>query len=749
MYTGAETSKETQHITPHIAAHKSSLASTSSVSTLSSVALSVSGGAQDLAQPHLSHKSGLSAHIPTYRVGLHAPHHSVVKGLDHDIPSLAARHHIHASHSTQLSKSAPQDLSAHATAAAGKTLPQELTPHTSTHHKPLPHIHTVVSQGMNPSPIGTLIPAHQADRGSPYFRVPDSVISVQGPSAVLVSTVGEGIASTHPTSQTTTLVHAQSTLPVQSTATNLTTMPTTSLAANVSLPGGVNPAVATTLSQTNMLTGECIATPHNVSSNCAVAQTNLRNVKKEKAEQLEGMGMTAGQGGNGIQQTEGPHRDLVRQALQAVVTHPQQKTGNDQEVIEYNYTAGDIAELLMMNIQVNASLQAMNKSTVPPETGSGQVVVLQPAAVDETNSLQPQLQTPKRRRPKMSEDAQVERRTRIALRMREKRAGESEEQKRLRRIREAERMRRKRATEDEIQKLRRRQEAAARARNRRASMSPEERIIDRQKAADRMRLRRATESDEAKAIRRLKAAERMRKRRASETPEQRAMRRQNIALRMKVRRKRKIDEDLEDIQPSEIITRNMASKALKSENNRNNAVHQGNSGTVTNMNSNQSSNISNSQLVTPTSHILVPSSIGVGGSIAVPVLEVDPTLPAISLGNSSGLSTVDMTQLSQPLSLHKSVSTTQEQERRLPLSLHKHVAVSQESSPSATSAPVATLLSSMNTSSHSHMEPIPLHKTTNYHHHLPHLLHYHQHHTSSQHHHQHHHQHLQQRHPHQ
>ncbi|XP_071551070.1 uncharacterized protein [Panulirus ornatus] len=660
MYTGAETSKETQHITPHIAAHKSSLASTSSVSTLSSVALSVSGGAQDLAQPHLSHKSGLSAHIPTYRVGLHAPHHSVVKGLDHDVPSLAARHHIHASHSTQLSKSAPQDLSAHATAAAGKTLPQELTPHTSTHHKPLPHIHTVVSQGMNHSPIGTLIPAHQADRGSPYFRVPDSVISVQGPSAVLVSTVGEGIASTHPTSQTTTLVHAQSTLPVQSTATNLTTMPTTSLAANVSLPGGVNPAVATTLSQTNMLT-----------------------------------------------------------------------------------------ELLMMNIQVNASLQAMNKSTVPPETGSGQVVVLQPAAVDETNSLQPQLQTPKRRRPKMSEDAQVERRTRIALRMREKRAGESEEQKRLRRIREAERMRRKRATEDEIQKLRRRQEAAARARNRRASMSPEERIIDRQKAADRMRLRRATESDEAKAIRRLKAAERMRKRRASETPEQRAMRRQNIALRMKVRRKRKIEEDLEDIQPSEIITRNMASKALKSENNRNNAVHQGNSGTVTNMNSNQSSNISNSQLVTPTSHILVPSSIGVGASIAVPVLEVDPTLPAISLGNSSGLSTVDMTQLSQPLSLHKSVSTTQEQERRLPLSLHKHVAVSQESSPSATSAPVATLLSSMNTSSHSHMEPIPLHKTTNYHHHLPHLLHYHQHHTSSQHHHQHHHQHLQQRHPHQ
>ncbi|XP_042240671.1 uncharacterized protein LOC121878482 isoform X2 [Homarus americanus] len=673
MYTGAETSKETQHISPHIAAHKSFAAPTTIASTLPPLpplpSVAVPGsGPQDFAHLSTTHKSGLSAHIPTYRVGIH------------DAPFLLSRHG-HSSHS-HFSKNTPQDLSAHSTAGAEKAIPMELTPHTSSHYKPLPHIQTVVSQGVNNSPVGTLMSAYQADRLSPYYRVPDSLINLQGPSAVLVSSFGGevGVSTPHSISQTTSLVHAQSTMSAQNSATNLTTMPGVSLAASVSLPGGMSPAVNTTVSQSSLLPTDCVATP-TVSSACAVSQAE---VKKKRNEHLEQLKMSTGQGGDGSQQTVGPHRDLVRQALQAVVTHPQHKTGNDQEVIEYNYTAGDIAELLMMNIQVNASLQAMNKNTVPPEPGTGQVLLLQPAAVDDTNCLQPQLTSPKqRRRSRLTDEAQVERRIRIALRMREKRAEESEEQKRLRRIREAERMRHKRATEDDIQKIRRRQDAAVRARNRRASMSPEERVIDRQKAADRMRLRRATESDDQKVIRRLKAAERMRKRRASETPEQRSLRRQNIALRMKARRRRKDEESLN-----------------------------------------------------------VPSSLGMGGSIAL--LHVDPSIPSLSLGHGpSGISTVDMTQLTHPLPLHKNIPSTQEQNMSHPLSLHKHPLVSQISPATPTS--VSTSLATLSTSSHSHLQPVSLHKAPNYHN-LPQLLHYHQHHTSS---HQHQHnpqQHLQQRH---
>nr|XP_045595040.1 uncharacterized protein LOC123756092 isoform X3 [Procambarus clarkii] len=722
MYTGAENNKETQHITPHIAAHKSSLTPTSSASSLSSVALSGFGSPQDLAHPHLSsHKIGLSGHIPTYRAGIHVPHQSVVKGVDHDGPLLLPRY-AHTNLSTHFSKSAPQDLSAHSTAGANKAVPLELTPHTS-HHKPLSHIQPAVSQGMSSNPAGTLMPAHQADRGSAYYRVPDSVINVQGPSAVLVSSVGGdgGVSGTHPNAQTSTLVHSQSNLQAQSSATNLTTMPGVSLSATVSLPGGLNPTIVTSVSQSSMQPVECLMTPI-VSSACGMPQAD---VKKEKNERYEEMKMSAGQGGDGSQHTVGPQRDLVRQALQAVVTHPQHKT-----------------ELLMMNIQVNASLQAMNKNTVPPDTDPGQVVVLQPAAVDETNSLQSEPETPKRRRPRLSDEAQVERRIRIALRMREKRAGESDEQKRLRRIREAERMRRKRSSEDDSQKLRRRQEAAIRARNRRASMSPEERLVDRQKAADRMRLRRATESDEQKAVRRMKAAERMRKRRASETAEQRAVRRQNIALRMKARRRRK-DEEGVNGEESEIVTRNLRTRLVKTEIIGNNAVHEGSSEPIANTNTDQATHISPSQLVTPTSHILVPSSIGVGGSIAL--LHVDPTC-SMSLGHGTpGLSNVDMTQLTQPLPLHKSVTTSQNQEMPEPLSLQKQV-VSQQSSPTATPTPVSTTHTNMTTSLHSSHEPLPLHKGTNYHHHLPHLLHYHQHHTSSLQQQQNSHQHLQQRH---
>ncbi|XP_042240675.1 uncharacterized protein LOC121878482 isoform X5 [Homarus americanus] len=616
MYTGAETSKETQHISPHIAAHKSFAAPTTIASTLPPLpplpSVAVPGsGPQDFAHLSTTHKSGLSAHIPTYRVGIH------------DAPFLLSRHG-HSSHS-HFSKNTPQDLSAHSTAGAEKAIPMELTPHTSSHYKPLPHIQTVVSQGVNNSPVGTLMSAYQADRLSPYYRVPDSLINLQGPSAVLVSSFGGevGVSTPHSISQTTSLVHAQSTMSAQNSATNLTTMP----------------------------------------------------------------------------------------------------------------------ELLMMNIQVNASLQAMNKNTVPPEPGTGQVLLLQPAAVDDTNCLQPQLTSPKqRRRSRLTDEAQVERRIRIALRMREKRAEESEEQKRLRRIREAERMRHKRATEDDIQKIRRRQDAAVRARNRRASMSPEERVIDRQKAADRMRLRRATESDDQKVIRRLKAAERMRKRRASETPEQRSLRRQNIALRMKARRRRKDEESLNG-EESEMLTRSLSSRLIKNEIFGNNVVHHENSDGA-NVNMNQASHISTPQLVTPTSHILVPSSLGMGGSIAL--LHVDPSIPSLSLGHGpSGISTVDMTQLTHPLPLHKNIPSTQEQNMSHPLSLHKHPLVSQISPATPTS--VSTSLATLSTSSHSHLQPVSLHKAPNYHN-LPQLLHYHQHHTSS---HQHQHnpqQHLQQRH---
>lgn len=318
-------------------------------------------------------------------------------------------------------------------------------------------------------------------------------------------------------------------------------------------------------------------------------------------------------------------------------------------------------ELLMMNIQVNASLQAINKGgSGTPEVGSGQVVMLQPAAVDDMNSMHQQQLTPKqRRRPKLSEDAQIERRIRIAMRMREKRATETDDVKRLRRLREAERMRRKRATEDDDTKEQRRREAAARARNRRASMSLEERIMDRQRAADRMRLRRATESDEAKILRRLKAAERMRKRRAAETPEQRNIRRQKIAMRMKVRRKCKSegsingDDESSDIVP---LTRSITSRYGKGGSAPNSVTSPGSSEPITSVDSEQSVNISTPENVTSSSHVYVPSTIGVGGSIAV--LQVDP-LASMSVAHSSGLSTVDVSHLSQPLSLQKSTSQAQ------------------------------------------------------------------------------------------
>lgn len=331
MYTGSGISKETQHISPHIAAHKSSLAPTSSVSSITSVAVN-SGGPYDLVHHH-ANKSGFNTHIPTYKVGMHQHHQTVAKGLDHDGSSSLGRHG-HTAMAPHHSKSTPQDLSAHAT-GTDKAMPLELTPHSSIHHKPLPHIHTVVSQGLSGNQIGSLLPAHQTDRGSPYFRVPDSVLNVQGPSAVLVSSGGEGVSSSsHSISHATSMAYAVSS---HSSATNLTTMPAASMATTVSLPGGV----ASTLSNSHMMPNECSAAS-NVSTGCVMPHSDLRGVKKEKAEQLEGMGLAAGQ--RDVCHPEGgPQRDLVRQALQAVVTNPQHKTGNDQEVIEYNYTAGDIA----------------------------------------------------------------------------------------------------------------------------------------------------------------------------------------------------------------------------------------------------------------------------------------------------------------------------------------------------------------------------------------------------------------------
>ncbi|KAK4319636.1 hypothetical protein Pmani_009421 [Petrolisthes manimaculis] len=680
------------------------------------------------------------------------PHSSVVKGLNHGSPMYLARpgQSGHSGVPSHHSKSTPQDLSAHGTTGSEKAGPLELTPHSSSHHKPLPHIHTVVSPNVSGNQIGTLLPAHQTDRGS-YYRMPDSVINVQGPAAVLVSSVGEAGVSSHPHVSQAALIHAHSSLPVHTTAANLTTMPPISLAATVSVPGGVNLASAAHLTHNHLMPNECLPTPHLVSG-CAVSEASLRDVKKEKGDQLEGMRLPGES-----QQVAGPQRDLVRQALQAVVTNPQHKTGNDQEVIEYNYTAGDIAELLMMNIQVNASLQAINKGSGVPEAGTGQVVMLQPAAVDETNCLQQQPLTPKqRRRPKLSDDGHIERRVRIALRMREKRATESDDQKKVRRIREAERMRRKRATEDEDSKMARRCEAAARARNRRATMSLEERIMDRQRAADRMRLRRATESEEVKTLRRLKAAERMRKRRSVETPEQRNIRRQQIAMRMKARRKCKSEGSINGDEDAEIIpiTRSITTRYGKTSSAANSVTSPESSEPVTSLDSEQSINISTPHNVTTASHVFVPSTIGVGGSIAL--LQVDPS-SAMPIAHSSGLSTVDVSHLSQPLSLQKSASTTtQDQEMSRPLSLQKHTPVS-------TAAPgSAVALSTMTTMSHGSSEPLHLHKGTSYHHHhhLPHLLQYHHpltstqqqqanHHLSHHHHHHHHpHHHLQQRHQH-
>lgn len=310
----------------------------------------------------------------------------------------------------------------------------------------------------------------------------------------------------------------------------------------------------------------------------------------------------------------------------------------------------------MMNIQVNASLQAMNKGNVPPENEAGEVVMLQPAEVDDTSSLSSLSQSPKRRRPKLSDEAQAERRMRIALRMREKRAGESDEQKKSRRLREAERMRRKRASEDEEQKQRRRLEAAARARSRRATMSMQERILDRQRAAERMRMRRATESAESKSVRRLKAAERMRKRRATETPEERNQRRQNIAVRMKARRQRKSEESINgDEEEPEELSRSVNTRLVKTENTR--SATQESSEPVVNVNADHST----PQTVTSSPHIYVPSTIGASGSVSV--LHVDSPLPPMPLGHPAnpGLSTVDMTQLGQPLSLQKSNTASQEQ----------------------------------------------------------------------------------------
>ncbi|XP_045132128.1 E3 ubiquitin-protein ligase Arkadia-like isoform X2 [Portunus trituberculatus] len=711
MYTGSGISKETQHISPHIAAHKSSLAPTSSVSSITSVAVN-SGGLYDLAH-HPANKSAFNTHIPTYKVGMHQPHHSIVKGLDHDGASLLGRHG-HVGLPTHHSKSAPQDLSAHASGTE-KALPLELTPHSSAHHKPLPHIQSVVSQGG--SHIGGLVPAHQPDRGAPYFRMPDSVINVQGPSAVLVSSGGEGASSTpHSMAHTTTMVHAGST---HSGATNLTTMSAVSMACT--MPGGV----ASSISQSHLMPNDCSAVS-SVSTGGVIPHPDLRGVKKEKAEQLEGMAMAAGQR-DGCHPQAGPQRDLVRQALQAVVTNPQHKT-----------------ELLMMNIQVNASLQAMNKGNgndhIPPDNESDEVVMLQPAEVNEANSLSLMSQNPKRRRPKLSEEAQAERRVRIALRMREKRATESDEQKRLRRIREAERMRRKRATEDEDQKVKRRLEAANRARSRRATMTMQEREADRRRAAERMRLRRATESPESKSVRRVRAAERMRKRRASETPEQRAQRRQNIAVRMKARRKRKSEESINDGDELTDMDHSVDNRLVKSETSR--------SVTQQESSSNVTANHTAPQVVTSSPHIFVPSTIGVGsGSIAV--LHVDSPLPPMSVGHPAapGLSTVDMAQLGQPLSLQKSSSASQDQ---------KHAMASQGTGTS-TSTQETSSLSSLLTGPHSTLEPLSLHKASSYHHHIPHFLHYHQPHSSSlqqhphhhPHHHHHHHHHNQQRHQHQ
>ncbi|CAL4091061.1 unnamed protein product, partial [Meganyctiphanes norvegica] len=419
MYAGNESNKDTLHVSPHIAAHRS------------------------------SPPGPLSAHIPTYRVGTQ----SVLNLKSMDMQSSQGVVYSSSNLPSHLSKNGPQDLSAH----SSTHVPEKGTvTSVSTHYqKNLPHIHTVVSQGMSST---QLLPAHITDRTS-YYRMPDSVVGIQAPSAILVSTNAESYLPDSQSSQTSVIGHngTNPNLGISSTTGLPAPLPAHSSSSTSPSYGNAMQINSGTIFriEKNSQRLENLTTmtshtppPQQIHQQQHQQQLQLQQQQPQQQQQQQQQHQQPQQQQQHQQaqshqhqeqqeqqhqqqhQPQHPHQlriqhehqshqqqqvlqqqsehqqqqpqpqqqqqhqqqqpqqqqqlssfttpqrtDLVQQALRAVVSNPNQ-TGNDnKEVIEYNYSAGDIAELLMMNIQVSASLQASIKQTgtttsiVTPVTG--------------------------------------------------------------------------------------------------------------------------------------------------------------------------------------------------------------------------------------------------------------------------------------------------------------------------------------------------------------------------------------------
>ncbi|KAB7507321.1 hypothetical protein Anas_01236 [Armadillidium nasatum] len=536
--------KDTLHITPHIAAHKSHSQSNGE---------SFMETSQDhcLSNPRLTSIQAIG-HVPGYRIGI--PTSAIFTEPFQNSRNQTTHLQVPTIFTLPSSKSLPQDLSSHSKLSTTHE-------NENTNSKNLSHIHNVGNQNVENITGSFIVPV--PDRSPAYYRLVDgTTISISNQhQTVLVSAQNDDHSTGHigHLNSVRQSHHGENSAIV--TSSGAMTMPSVSDASHshISVSG-------LSEGQLYVVPPQVITNGNSFLSSDSLLPEKLKNpaIDDVKIESEE-------------------HKDLVRQALQAAVVHNSHKSNSGHDIIAYDYGNDDIGdpndclvnedvichstfcsqpnvktqELLLMNVNVNQGQQSGNKlsgsvvvgPSIQENPNGGQVMVLDSSqTIDEAgNILPPIILSSRRRRTRLSEEAQAMRREKIANRMREKRANETQEQKEKRRLREAERMRRKRAQEDELSKERRRREAAERARLRRAKLSNEERELERKKAAARMRLRRQNENEEQKRLRRIKAAERMRKRRSAETPEERATRKHNIALKMKVKRQKKEEKENNEV----------------------------------------------------------------------------------------------------------------------------------------------------------------------------------------------------------
>ncbi|XP_018021985.1 uncharacterized protein LOC108678145 [Hyalella azteca] len=311
------TYKETQRISPHITAHKSLVPMTTiQSSTLQSSLLNLSG------TPASSSNSALTAEFPTYKVmsaGINNGNSNIQEINPSTIAKISPADYVTVVQKerspiarvmsscvrttlTNLARVNPEDLS---TTSDGKVNPTSSSSSVSANeysislspHKIQQNLYTLAGQ------VPASFLPNVLDRNGAFFRGSDSPNLTGQPQAILVS----GLVT----------------------------------CSDAGIEHTSNPTTLSALPPSSTFVGEVLGlvNEHRIKKEEDVMSVRPAAVVQQQLMSMPQQNVTASQ----------QHRDLVRQALQAAVENGAPKT-NEQELIEYSYSAGDIQDLLMLNL---------------------------------------------------------------------------------------------------------------------------------------------------------------------------------------------------------------------------------------------------------------------------------------------------------------------------------------------------------------------------------------------------------------